>query len=77
MAKELSLVIEDEEIALQTAEGMAQLWVFGNVSRLNLDTLGKMAEWLAVAWENVAGEEYKPVVISERGYVADAGVATA
>lgn len=40
----------------------------------DLDSLGVLAEWLAVAWENVAGEEYKPVVITERGYVADAGL---
>jgi hypothetical protein len=41
---------------------------------LTLDDLGHMAEWLAVAWQNVAGEDYKPVVITERGYVADEGV---
>lgn len=46
----------------------------GSWHELDADGLGRIAEWLAVAWENVAGEEYRPVVISERGYVADDGV---
>lgn len=70
MSKELSLVLVDEEIALQTGPDLAQLFIDGDVVPLDLDDLGKMAEWLAVAWENVAGEEYKPVIITERGYVA-------
>lgn len=46
----------------------------GSSNHFDLDTLGLMAEWIATAWENIAGEQYKPVVISERGYVADLGV---
>lgn len=46
----------------------------GSWHELDADGLGRIAEWLAVAWENVAGEEYRPVVISERGYVAREGV---
>lgn len=42
--------------------------------KLGRDDLGAISEWLAAAWENVAGEEYKPVVISEGGYVTDRGV---
>lgn len=41
---------------------------------LGRDDLGAIAEWLAVAWENVAGEEYKPVAITAKGYVLDEGV---
>lgn len=46
----------------------------GDENHFDREMLGHIAEWLAVAWENVAGEEYKPVVISERGYVSDKGV---
>ena len=42
-------------------------------NHLSLEDLGGIAEWLAEAWIALAGEEYKPVIISERGYVADAG----
>ena len=42
---------------------------------LTLDDLGHMAEWIATAWENIAGEQYKPVIISERGYVAQGSIA--
>lgn len=73
MSKELSLVLEDG-IAFQTGPDMAQLYIDGDVVPLDQGTLGKLGEWLAMAWENVAGEEYKPVVISERGYVADEGI---
>lgn len=76
MSKELSLVFGDG-LALQTGPGMARLHTENRRVQIDLHALGQMAEWLAVAWENVAGEEYKPVVITERGYVADAGVATA
>ena len=37
-----------------------------------LEDLSGIAKWLAEAWIALAGEEYKPVIISERGYVADA-----
>lgn len=40
---------------------------------LTLDDLGEIAEWLYVAWENVSGEKYRPILISDKGYVADAG----
>ncbi|AWY05004.1 hypothetical protein SEA_HORTUS1_25 [Microbacterium phage Hortus1] len=43
---------------------------------LGRDDLGAISEWLAAAWENVAGEEYRPVVITERGYVKQAGAVT-
>ena len=46
----------------------------GTANHFDIDMLGGIAEWLAVAWENVAGEEYKPVIIAERGYVADEGM---
>lgn len=42
----------------------------GSESHFDLDMLGEISEWLAVAWDNLAGEEYKPVILSERGYVA-------
>ena len=42
----------------------------GSYNNFDLNGLGQVAEWLAVAWENVAGEEYKPVTITERRYVA-------
>lgn len=42
-------------------------------NHLSLEDLGAISEWLAGAWEVLAGEEYRPVIISERGYVADAG----
>lgn len=45
----------------------------GSENHFDLDMLGAVSEWLAVAWERVAGEEYRPVIITERGYVADAG----
>lgn len=48
----------------------------GSQNHFDADMLGDISEWLAAAWENVAGEEYKPVVISENGYVADPGVVT-
>lgn len=73
MSKELSLVFGDG-LALQTEPGMARLYTKNRRVQIDLHTLGLMAEWLAVAWENVAGEEYRPHVITERGYVADPGV---
>ena len=73
MSKELSLVF-DEGIALQTGPDLAQLFIDGDVVPLDLDCLGKMSEWLAVAWENLAGEEYKPVAITAKGYVLDEGI---
>lgn len=42
-------------------------------NELTLEDLSGIAKWLAEAWIALAGEEYKPVIISERGYVADAG----
>lgn len=73
MSKELSLVLEDD-VAFQTGPDLAQLMIDGAPIELGLDDLGKMSEWLAVAWENLAGEQYKPVVISEGGYVTDRGI---
>lgn len=50
-------------------------WVIDShgAHELTLDKLGQIAEWLAEAWENLAGEQYKPVIITERGYVMDEG----
>lgn len=45
----------------------------GDENHFDLDMLGDIAEWAAKAWQNVAGEEYQPVVVSPGGYVADAG----
>lgn len=61
-------------IALHTEPGRAYAYRGDDSAEFSLDDLGELAEWLAVAWENVAGEEYKPVVISRRGYVADLGM---
>lgn len=58
MSKELSLVFEDG-IALQTGPDLAQLFIDGDVVSLGLDDLGKMSEWLAVAWENLTGAPYE------------------
>lgn len=57
-------------VALHTEPGVATIYRGDESGDLNLDDLGAIAEWLAVAWENVAGEKYQPVVVSERGYVA-------
>lgn len=43
---------------------------------MTLEQVAYIAEWAAKAWENLSGEEYKPVYISERGYAADPGVIT-
>lgn len=75
MSKELSLAL-DEGIALYTSPNVSEMYIDGDAVSLDRDTLGKIAEWLAVAWENVAGEQYQPVIISERGYVKQAGVVT-
>ncbi|QDH92178.1 hypothetical protein SEA_PHILLYPHILLY_27 [Microbacterium phage PhillyPhilly] len=53
--------------------GNAGLVIGSDVVDLGLNDLGKMSEWIATAWQNVAGEEYKPVIITERGYVVDHG----
>lgn len=44
------------------------------VDHIGLDDVGALAEFAAEAWLALADEEYKPVVISEAGYVADSGV---
>lgn len=62
-----ALVTDENGTRFMTTEGR---W------DLSLDKLGDIAEWLAVAWENLAGEQYQPVIISERGYVKQAGVVT-
>lgn len=77
MSKELSLVLVDEELALQTGQGFARLaHSDGSNYQIDLDDLGNIAEWLAVAWANLAGEDYRPVIITEKGYVADEGLVT-
>lgn len=76
MSKELSLDL-DEGIVLYTVPNVSEMYIDGDVVPLGRDTLGKISEWLAVAWENIVGEEYKPVVITERGYVAQDGVVRA
>lgn len=67
--------IEFGGVALNTAPGLAQIVGHKDFKTLTPEDIGNIAEWLAVAWENLAGEQYRPVVISERGYVADEGVA--
>lgn len=60
MSNERSLVFK-EGVALQTAPGMARL-VTPDHENININdewTLGLLAEWLAVAWVNVTGEEYQ------------------
>lgn len=61
-------------IALHTEPGRAYAYRGDDSAEFGLDDLGELAEWLAVAWQNIAGEQYKPVAITERGYVADLGV---
>lgn len=46
----------------------------GSLHTLTLDDVANISEFLATAWENISGEEYGPVVISERGYVSVEGV---
>lgn len=41
---------------------------------LTLEDLTDIAEFTAEAWLALTDEEYQPVVITERGYVHDAGV---
>ncbi|QIG58572.1 hypothetical protein SEA_DEJAVU_28 [Microbacterium Phage DejaVu] len=63
-----------EEIIFHTEGLNATILVDGEeYVSLGRDDLGAISEWLAVAWENVSGEEYKPVIITERGYVVDHG----
>lgn len=64
------------DLAFSTSSGEAQIITHDYDNALTLGDLGNIAEWLAVAWENLSGEEYKPVYISERGYAADAGGVT-
>lgn len=40
---------------------------------VTLDDIGNISEWLAFAWESLAGEQYRPVTISSGGYVYDDG----
>lgn len=59
MSNERSLVFTGG-LALQTAPGMARL-VSPDHEDIDIPepTLGMLAEWLAVAWVNVTGEEYE------------------
>lgn len=59
--------------SLLTKEGFTRVIGPGDSRDLTLDDLGEIAEWLYVAWENVSGEKYRPILISDKGYVADAG----
>lgn len=61
-------------IALYTEPGKAIAYRGDDSAEFDLDSLGELAEWLAVAWQNVAGEEYKPVAITAKGYVLDEGI---
>lgn len=61
IARDLCFIVNDGEAVIITGSD-------DNV--LTLEDLGGIAEWLAEAWQAVAGEEYKPVILSERGYVA-------
>lgn len=63
--------------AALVTDGEGTRYISKDESReLTLDDLGHMSEWIATAWQNVAGEEYKPVAISERGYVVQEGAIT-
>lgn len=65
-------------VQLRTAGNRA--WVIDShgAHDLNLAKLGQIAEWLAEAWENLAGEKYAPVIITEGGYVTtDKGIEVA
>lgn len=62
------------DLCFVVVDGKAVIVTHAGDNVMTLDDLGGIAEWLAVAWENVAGEEYKPVSISERGYVTDLGI---
>lgn len=66
---EKTLRVSDE--IMFVTEGLdANIYVDGEqYVTLGRDDLGAIAEWLAVAWENVAGEPYEPVVLAEGGYV--------
>lgn len=63
-----------EDLCFVTSAGEAFIVTNQSDNELTVDELGKIAEWLAVAWENLCGDEYKPVVITENGYVAQEGV---
>lgn len=70
MSNERSLVFT-EGVALQTAPGVARILALNTANEdLSLEDLGLISEWLSIAWKNLAGEEHRPVVISERGYVS-------
>lgn len=62
------------ENSLWTVEGKAVLDLEdGSSFTFDLEGLGLVSEWLAVAWENVAGEAYQPIQVSPNGYVSDPG----
>lgn len=61
------------DLAFSTAKGEAQIITHDYDNALSLEDLGNIAEWLAVAWENVAGEPYNPEYIGE--LVTDRGFA--
>lgn len=42
-------------------------------TQLTLEDVGALAEFAAEAWIALADEEYRPVIITENGYVADPG----
>ena len=65
-----------ELVTLSTGGDWAQVETSDGVRDVDLAVIAEVAEWLAVAWENLSGKEYKPVLISERGYVMDPGVVT-
>ena len=64
------------DLTFSTADGEAQIITHDYDNALTAGDLGKISEWLAAAWENISGEQYKPVIITEHGYVADAGAVT-
>lgn len=64
-----------DEIIFHTEGLEATILVEGEeYVKLGRDDLGAISEWLAAAWENVAGDEYKPVAITARGRVVDQGI---
>lgn len=46
-----------------TGDGFAQIGTEGGFTDLTLEDLGSISEFLATAWLNIAGEEYKPVEV--------------
>lgn len=46
----------------------------GEYSQVSAANLLDLSEFIATAYDAITGDEYRPVVISERGYVAEEDV---